>query len=116
MRVEFTETQVGLLSENGALVEVLAPAARRLYWEGQVDVGVEVIDIAQSAEVPSAVVARFVQAQLRGRAVASLAGVLQVQVPEHGSAEGDRPMSIVWNLQTPLPARLFRKFSLMRGV
>ncbi len=32
------------------------------------------------------------------------------------SAEGDRPMSIVWQLQTPLPARLFREFSVLRGV
>ena len=32
------------------------------------------------------------------------------------SAEGDRPMSIVWRLQTPLPARLFRAFSVLRGV
>ncbi|MDP3322689.1 MAG: DUF3427 domain-containing protein, partial [Hydrogenophaga sp.] len=32
------------------------------------------------------------------------------------SAEGDRPMSIIWRLQTPLPARLFREFSVLRGV
>lgn len=32
------------------------------------------------------------------------------------SAEGDRPMSIVWRLQTPLPARLFREFSVLRGL
>ncbi len=32
------------------------------------------------------------------------------------SAEGDRPMSIVWALETPLPARLFREFSVLRGV
>ena len=31
------------------------------------------------------------------------------------SAEGDRPMSIVWKLETPLPARLFREFSVLRG-
>ena len=31
------------------------------------------------------------------------------------SAEGDRPMSIVWKLQTPLPAHLFREFSVLRG-
>lgn len=31
------------------------------------------------------------------------------------SAEGDRPMSIVWRLQTPSPARLFREFSVLRG-
>lgn len=32
------------------------------------------------------------------------------------SAEGNRPMSIVWRLQTPLPARLFREFSVLRAV
>jgi regulator of protease activity HflC (stomatin/prohibitin superfamily) len=85
VRVELAEDQVGLRTENGVLVEVLAPATRRLYWKGLVDVQVEVIDIAASAEVPSAAVARLVQTQLRQRAVAGLAGVLQVQVPEHGA-------------------------------
>ena len=85
VRVELTETEVGLRSENGALVEVLAPATRRLYWNGLVDVRVEVIDIAESADVPAPVVARLVQTQLRQRAVAGLGGVLQVQVPEHGA-------------------------------
>jgi len=85
VRVDLTENQVGLRTENGALVEVLAPATRRLYWKGLVDVQVEVIDIAESAAVPAAVVARFVQTQLRQRAVSGLAGVLQVQVSEHGA-------------------------------
>ena len=85
VRVELTETQVGLRTENGALVEVLAPATRRLYWKGLIDVKVEVVDIAASAEVPAAVVSRLVQTQLRQRAVAGLAGVLQVQVPEYGA-------------------------------
>ncbi len=31
------------------------------------------------------------------------------------SAEGGRPMSIVWKLETPLPARLFSEFSVLRG-
>jgi regulator of protease activity HflC (stomatin/prohibitin superfamily) len=88
VRVELGETQVGLRSENGVLVEVLAPATRRLYWKGQVDVQVEVIDIAganERAEVPAAVTARLVQTQMRQRTVAGLAGVLQVEVPEHGA-------------------------------
>jgi regulator of protease activity HflC (stomatin/prohibitin superfamily) len=85
VHVELSETQVGLRTENGTLVEVLAPATRRLYWKGLVDVAVEVIDIGASAEVPPAVVARLVQTQLRQRAVAGLAGVLQVQVSEHGA-------------------------------
>lgn len=84
-RVELTENQVGLRNENGALVEVLAPATRRLYWKGLVDVQIEVIDIGASAEVPRTLVARLVQTQLRQRPVAGLAGVLQVQVPDHGA-------------------------------
>ena len=31
------------------------------------------------------------------------------------SHEGDRPISITWGLQTPLPAELFRAFSVLRG-
>lgn len=85
VRVELNEHQVGLRTENGTLVEVLAPATRRLYWKGLVDVQVEVIDIAASADVPAAVVARLLQTQLRPRSVAGLAGVLQVQVPDHGA-------------------------------
>jgi regulator of protease activity HflC (stomatin/prohibitin superfamily) len=85
VRVELNEHQVGLRTENGALVEVLAPATRRLYWKGLVDVKAEVIDIAASAEVPAATMQRLVQTQLRQRAVAGLVGVLQVQVPEHGA-------------------------------
>ena len=30
------------------------------------------------------------------------------------SAEGNRPMSLTWRLETPLPARLFREFSVLR--
>jgi hypothetical protein len=30
------------------------------------------------------------------------------------TAEGDRPMSITWRLDRPLPARLFREFSVLR--
>ncbi len=85
VRAELNEDQVGLRTENGTLVEVLAPGTRRLYWKGLVDVKVEVIDLAASAEVPPAVVARLVQTQLRQRAVQGLAGVLQVQVPEYGA-------------------------------
>jgi regulator of protease activity HflC (stomatin/prohibitin superfamily) len=85
VRVELGEHQVGLRIENGVLVELLPPATRRLYWKGLVDVRVEVVDIASTAEVPADIAARLVQTQLRPRAVAGLAGVLQVQVPEHGA-------------------------------
>lgn len=32
------------------------------------------------------------------------------------SSEGGRPMTIIWRLARPLPARLFREFSVLRGV
>ncbi len=85
LRVELSEHQVGLRSENGVLVELLPPATRRLYWRGHVDVQVEVIDIRASAELPAAVAARLAQPQLRPRPLTGLAGVLQVEVPEHGA-------------------------------
>ncbi|CAM3979493.1 slipin family protein [Roseateles saccharophilus] len=85
LRVELTEYQTGLRTENGVLVEVLPPATRRLYWRGLVDVQVQVIDLRAAAELPAAMAARLAQPQLRPRAVAGLAGVLQVEVPEHGT-------------------------------
>ena len=85
LRVELGEHQVGLRAENGVLVEILPPNTRRLYWRGLIDVKVEVLDISASPELPPALVPRLTQPQLRPRAVAGLAGVLLVQVPESGT-------------------------------
>ena len=85
LRVELGEDQVGLRTENGVLVEILPPSTRRLYWRGLIDVKVEVLDISASPELPPALVPRLTQPQLRPRAVAGLAGVLLVQVPESGT-------------------------------
>lgn len=85
VHVSLGENQVGLRTENGTLVELIAPATRRLYWKGLADVQVEVVDISASAEVPPALVARLVQTNLRQRAVQGLVGVLQVQVSDHGA-------------------------------
>jgi regulator of protease activity HflC (stomatin/prohibitin superfamily) len=82
--VKLTETQVGLRYENGVLAEILAPSTRRLYWKGMVDTRVDVVEIAQEVQVPPSVAALLTQTQLRGRAVAGLQGVVQLQVPEHG--------------------------------
>jgi regulator of protease activity HflC (stomatin/prohibitin superfamily) len=86
VRVELSEAQVGLRSENGVLVEILPPGTRRLYWKGLVDVAVQVVELQAGAELPAALVARLTQSQLRNRAVSGLDGVLQVQVPEGMSA------------------------------
>ena len=82
VHVNLSETEVGLRSENGVLVEILPPGTRRLYWKGLVEVSVQVVDLQAGPELPAALVARLTQTQLRQRSVTGLAGVLQVQVPE----------------------------------
>lgn len=82
VRVELAENEVGLRSENGVLVEILPPGTRRLYWKGQVEVSVQVVDLNAGPELPAALVARLTLPQLRHRTVTGLAGLLQVQVPE----------------------------------
>jgi regulator of protease activity HflC (stomatin/prohibitin superfamily) len=85
VRVQLGEAEAGLRFEDGVLVEVLPPATRRLYWKGLRELRVDVIDTAEQAELPPALVQRLTQTQLRQRAVQGLDGVLQVQVPEHGA-------------------------------
>lgn len=84
VRAELGENQVGLRVENGVLVEILPPSSRRLYWKGLLRTEIEVIELDRVALAPS-LVQRLAQTQLRARPVAGLAGVLQVQVPDHGA-------------------------------
>jgi len=112
VRVDLSETQVGLRSENGVLVEVLAPATRRLYWKGLVDVKVDVLDIDETAELPAALVARLTQTQMRQRGVTGLAGVLQVQVPEYGAGV----LSIDGKVQTLLTPGSYAYWKFNRNV
>src|SRR5256885_10769545 len=67
LRVELSETEAGLRSENGVLVEILPPGTRRLYWKGLGGVGVQVGDLQAGAELPAALAARLTQTQLRDR-------------------------------------------------
>lgn len=83
VQAALTDTQVGLRYENSVLVEVLAPATRKLYWKGLNDVRVDVIDIAATEKLDKELVAKLNQTQLRQRPVAGLAGVLMVQVPDY---------------------------------
>lgn len=78
-----TDSQVGLRYENGLLVEILAPATRKLYWKGLNEVRVDVVDIATSEKLSTALLAKLNQTQLRQRPVAGLAGVLLVQVADY---------------------------------
>lgn len=53
--------QVGLVSKNGKLEDVLAPGTRKLYWRGVVQVDVRMVSLADSLEVDAAVVKRLRQ-------------------------------------------------------
>ena len=54
-------SEVGLVSKNGKLEDVLAPGSRKLYWKGAVDVTVERVSLGEGLEVPAAVVKRLRQ-------------------------------------------------------
>jgi regulator of protease activity HflC (stomatin/prohibitin superfamily) len=82
VQATLTDAEVGLRYENGLLVEILAPATRKLYWRGLNEVRVDVVDIAASEKLPASLIAKLSQTQLRQRPVAGLAGVLLVQVPD----------------------------------
>ena len=86
VRAELSETQAGLRYENGVLVEILAPATRRLYWRGIVEVRVDVVDFSGEPQLAEDLAQRLTQTQLRQRPVTGLAGVLQVQVPDRCAA------------------------------
>jgi regulator of protease activity HflC (stomatin/prohibitin superfamily) len=76
--------EVGLRYENGVLIEVLAPNTRALYWKGYIDVGFDVVDIADSFAVPKALAPKLVAGSGRGAVkVAGIDGVLTVQVPQY---------------------------------
>ena len=112
VRVELGEHQVGLRSENGVTVELLPPGTRRLYWNGLVDVKVDVIDIADTVEIPAGIAARLMQLQSRLRIVLAPPGVLQVQVPDHGAGM----LHIDGKMQHLLPAGPHAFWQFMRKV
>jgi len=76
------DEEAGLRFEDEALVEILPPGSRRLYWKAAQPQRLERIDLAAGYALPPALLARLTQPALRGRAVAGLNGVLSVQVPD----------------------------------
>ena len=53
--------EVGLVSKNGKLEDVLAPGSRKLYWRGLVKVEVQHVSLADSLEVDAAITRRLRQ-------------------------------------------------------
>lgn len=59
--VDIGVDEVGLLSVNGKLVEVLAPGSRRLFWKGGVEVSYQTLDLRDTLEMPAEVLKRLRQ-------------------------------------------------------
>jgi regulator of protease activity HflC (stomatin/prohibitin superfamily) len=64
--------EVGLVSKNGKLEDVLAPGARRLYWCGLVEVDVQRVSLADGLEVRADVAARLRQLGLLSKVAVAL--------------------------------------------
>ena len=88
-----------------------AISAERFHWQTQNSAGPDTKSGRRYVESPTNgwQFQLFVRAQ-KGDAYRACGRVLLEKV------EGDRPMSVVWRLESPLPARLFREFSVLRGV
>jgi regulator of protease activity HflC (stomatin/prohibitin superfamily) len=62
--IELGEYEVGLVYKNGKLNGVLKPGTRQLYWQGPVEVKVEVLNIEQDFAVPKAKVGLIANARM----------------------------------------------------
>ncbi len=81
--MELSEHEAGLRFENEVLVEILPPAARRVFWRGLTQHRLEKIDLRPGAALPADLTPRLLQAGLRGRPLLGLNGVLIAQVPAY---------------------------------
>lgn len=62
--IELGEYEVGLVYKNGQLSGILAPGTRKLYWQGPVDVKIEVMNIEQNYAIPKALVGLITNARI----------------------------------------------------
>jgi regulator of protease activity HflC (stomatin/prohibitin superfamily) len=83
--IELGPTEVALRYENGVLVELIAPNARRLYFKGYTDIRHDVIDIGERFEVSPLVAPLLVFGARAGKPVAGAGAesVFPVPVPEY---------------------------------
>lgn len=95
--------EVGLVSKNGRLEDVLAPGVRRLYWRGLVQVAVEKVSLAEGLRVAPDVTRRLRQLGVLSR----VAVVLEVPAESAGLVFVDNTLEQVlgagsyafWNFQ-----------------
>ena len=64
--------EVGLIAQNGKLVDVLAPGSRKLYWRGPLKIEVEQVAIGVDLQVTAEVVKRLRQLGILSRCAVTL--------------------------------------------
>ena len=77
---ELGVNQVGLVSRNGHVVDILAPDTRAVYWKGPVLIEVDITEIAQDAEIPSELANQLVRARNKQLIAAARNTVLPVVI------------------------------------
>lgn len=85
VNMQLGENEAGLRYENGVLVEILAPASRRVFWKGLVEQRLDKTDLSQGYTLAPALAAVLLQPALRDRSVSGLAGLLIAQVPAYST-------------------------------
>ncbi|NER59168.1 slipin family protein [Pseudomonas sp. MAFF212428] len=79
--MDLGDQEVGLRYEDGALVELLPPGSRQLYWKGQSAQTLQRIDLSQAYRLEPTLLAQLGQPKLRGRSLAGIDAVLLAPVP-----------------------------------
>jgi regulator of protease activity HflC (stomatin/prohibitin superfamily) len=102
--------EVGLLSINGKLDDVLPPGARKLYWKGIVQIEIENLPLTDTLEVPVAIAKRLRQLGVLAR----VALVVDVPVESTGLVFVDSKLArqlepgayAFWNFQKNVTAEV----------
>jgi regulator of protease activity HflC (stomatin/prohibitin superfamily) len=80
---ELTSQQVALVYKNGRLADILPPSSRTVYWQGLVDVKVEVIDITEQFELPRDLAAAVVHGKTGIEALRVRDSIYSKEVPQY---------------------------------
>lgn len=95
--MDLAQHEAGLRFEDGRLVELLAPDSRRLYWKGQVEHGLQRIDLNQGRRLDDELVVRLNRPGVAGTDLVLLAlvpafhvGVLKIDGVVAGLLEPGR--------------------------
>lgn len=80
---ELTPQQVALVYKNGRLADILPPSSRTVYWQGLVDVKVDIIDISERFDVPGDLAAALLHGKTTVDAQRMRESIYSMEVPPY---------------------------------